>query len=108
MENEPAHATLNVRKWDKRAETYDERRFNYFRWMQRKVVSFLKLEIGIHFLDIGCGTGYAVRLVNTLLQGEGAFFGIDISPKMIEVAKANAADFTNTHFVVGNAQKFAI
>ena len=105
MENTPpTHATLNARKWDMRAETYDERRFNYFRWMQRKVVSLLKLEKGIHFLDIGCGTGYVVRLVNTLLQGEGAFFGIDISPKMIEVAKANAAPFTNTHFVVGNAE----
>lgn len=108
MENAPAQETLNARKWDRRAETYDERRFNYFRWMQRKVVSFLDLKQGIHFLDIGCGTGYAVRLVNTLLQGEGTFFGADISPRMIEVAKANAADLTNTYFVVGNAEKLPL
>ena len=108
MENAPAHATLNARKWDTRAETYDERRFNYFRLMQRKVVSFLELKQGIHFLDIGCGTGYAVRLVNTLLQGKGVFFGADISPRMIEIAKANAVDFTNIHFVVGDAEKMPV
>ena len=32
MENGSGHAALNARKWNKRAETYDERRFNYFRW----------------------------------------------------------------------------
>ena len=57
MENAPAHATLNARKWDTRAETYDERRFNYFRLMQRKVVSFLELKQGIYFWTLAVGQG---------------------------------------------------
>ena len=105
MKNESGHAVLNARKWNKRAETYDKRRFSYFRWMQRKAVSFLKLKDGNYFLDIGCGTGYAVRFVANALQDDGTFFGVDISPRMIERAEANAAGFKNTHFHVANAEK---
>jgi ubiquinone/menaquinone biosynthesis C-methylase UbiE len=105
MENESGHAALNARKWNKRAETYDEQRFSYFRWMQRKAVSFLSLKKGIHFLDIGCGTGYAVRFVANMLETDGAFFGVDISPRMVDIARANAAGFKNTSFVVANAEE---
>ena len=41
---EKEHAKLNEKKWDLRAKTFDDRRFNYFRFMQKRLVSLLGLE----------------------------------------------------------------
>lgn len=63
MDPHTEHTRLNERKWDSRAATYDRKRFDYFRWMQKRVVRLIDLRPGLHFLDIGCGTGWAVRYV---------------------------------------------
>jgi len=105
MEEERGHAALNAHKWNRRAETYDERRFSYMRWMQRKALSVLNLNKGVSFLDLGCGTGYAVRLVAKTLQGDGSFVGVDISPRMVEIAKSNATSLKSTYFIVSNAEE---
>jgi ubiquinone/menaquinone biosynthesis C-methylase UbiE len=99
------HLERNARKWDTRAETYDETRFDYFRWMQRKALGFLDLKAGIRFLDLGCGTGYAVRYVAAEVRHEGFFCGIDISPRMIEVAREKSGGFTCMRFEVANAEE---
>lgn len=57
------HAELNERKWDSRAATYDEKRFDYFRYMQKRLIALIPLKENLHFLDLGCGTGWAVRHV---------------------------------------------
>ena len=100
------HLERNARKWDARAETYDETRFHYFRWMQRKALGFLDLMAGIRFLDLGCGTGYAVRNVAAEAKHEGLFCGIDISPRMIEVAREKSGGFFKCmRFEVANAEE---
>ncbi len=38
MENENEHARLNEEKWDLRAKTIDDRRFNYFHFMQKRLI----------------------------------------------------------------------
>jgi ubiquinone/menaquinone biosynthesis C-methylase UbiE len=86
------HAKLNEEMWDLRAETWYGRRFSYFRWMQKKLVSLLELGENPQFLDLGCGTGWAVRYAASLANGRGEFCGIDISSKMIGKAEAGAGE----------------
>jgi ubiquinone/menaquinone biosynthesis C-methylase UbiE len=92
------HAKLNEEKWDARAKTFDERRFNYFRYMQKRLVSLLNLKENQRLLDLGCGTGWAVCYAARLVNERGEFYGIDISPNMIEKANASSANYKNVQF----------
>ena len=66
----------------------------------------LAMEIGddMRFLDLGCGTGWAVRYLSGLSQGKGDFLGIDISPEMIGKAIINARGIGNAKFLIANAE----
>ncbi len=59
---------------------------------------------GTAFLDLGCGTGWAVCRVATLLEGQGLFAGVDISGKMIEKAVSNSKGLANIHFHVASVE----
>jgi ubiquinone/menaquinone biosynthesis C-methylase UbiE len=102
---EEEHDVLNERKWDSRAETYDRRRFDYMRLMQERLLRLVMLKPGMRFLDVGCGTGWAVRRVAALLQGRGEFYGVDLSARMIEVAVAACPDCENVRFLRANAER---
>jgi len=101
------HEERNARKWDARAETFNERRFDYFRWMQRKALAFLDIKPGVRFLDVGCGTGYAVCYAAAKVQFSGVFCGIDISPRMIEVAREESC-LKNVRFEVARAEELPL
>jgi ubiquinone/menaquinone biosynthesis C-methylase UbiE len=104
MEKEREHARLNENKWDSRAETYDKsfHRF-YFHFTQKRVVSLLNLHEDQFLLDIGCGTGWAVRYAAGLVKNKGKFYGIDISSKMIDKAENNCSGCENIHFCKADA-----
>lgn len=104
MRRESGHAELNEDKWDVRAETFDNKRFDYFRFIQKRTISLLPLKKGLSFLDIGCGTGWAVCYVASLVHGSGKFYGVDISSKMIEKAKERSSNYENTYFCKANAE----
>lgn len=53
-------------------------------------------------LDIGCGNGWLVR--HCLKRGFSSGIGIDISPKMIDVASQNIEFETNETYIVANAE----
>lgn len=61
------HDRLNEEKWNSRAKTYDDKRFNRFRFMQKRLVSLLNLKENQNLLDLGCGTGWAVRYATSLI-----------------------------------------
>jgi len=103
QENE--NTGLNEKKWDSEADTYDSRYFTfYIRSMQRKIVSLLNFNKNQRLLDVGCGTGRALQLASDLVDGQGEFYGIDLSSKMLEVAKSSSSD-KNMHFYKANAEK---
>jgi ubiquinone/menaquinone biosynthesis C-methylase UbiE len=108
MDKEQEHAKLNARKWDRRAATYDQKRFDYFRVLQKRVIQLMDISPGLHFLDIGCGTSWAVRYVAGRLQDRGEFYGVDISENMIEVAQASSRRYANTHFYRANAEQLPL
>ena len=102
------HEKNNDAKWTKRSRTYDEGRFNYFRYMQKKLISKIDLHENINFLDIGCGTGWAVLYVAKMLNGKGNFIGIDIANGMIEIAQRKAIVIPNVKFIQASSEKLPI
>jgi ubiquinone/menaquinone biosynthesis C-methylase UbiE len=99
---------MNERKWDARAATYDDKRFDYFRWMQQRVIRLIGLRPGLRFLDIGCGTDWVVHYVASLLQDKGMFYGVDISGNMIERAQIQSRDLGNVYFYRTDAEQLPL
>ena len=103
MEKTDEYTKQNEELWDSRAETYDKR-FGFTRWTQKKLVSILELGENPYFLDIGCGTGWAVRYAANLTNGRGEFYGIDNSSEMIKKVEASSSSYKNIHFYKANAE----
>ena len=105
MDDRSEHEAANARKWSTRAETFDRRRFDYFRWMQKRTLSFAEVSVGAHLLDIGCGTGFAVRHIAAKLQDQGVFCGVNLAPRMIEMARDASDGLQNVRFEVASAEQ---
>lgn len=65
----------------------------------------MDLKPGERVLDLGCGVGWASRIMARMVAPEGQVVGIDISDEMISRARAASRDFDNTMFVWGSAEK---
>jgi len=83
----------NVEGWDALANQFDEsaNRAEYFAadWM-RKHVEEIGNMLGCRVLDLGCGPGVNIKALREHHAGIRAD-GVDISPKMIEQARATGA-----------------
>jgi ubiquinone/menaquinone biosynthesis C-methylase UbiE len=108
MNDSRGHNLANDLKWSGRAVSYDSRRFDYFRYMQKKLLSIMDLRGNSNFLDVGCGTGWAVCYVSRLLEGKGDFTGIDISEGMIDKAVENSRDLKNVRFYNASAEEIPL
>ncbi len=110
MKDEEKHLQLNKAKWDRWASTMDsdDWRHDFLRDGQGKVISLLNVQENIHFLDIGCGTGWAVGEAAKLVNDEGLFYGVDLSPKMIEKAKSKFNGKDNFRFLQANVESIPL
>ena len=100
------HKKENIEYFDIWASQYDGGRISkWFQYTQRLSVGTMTLRRDSCVLDIGCGTGYAVRHLGSMLP-EGKACGIDLSPQMIEEAKKNTlGEARNVEFQVANAEE---
>ncbi len=108
--DESKQVELNKAKWDRWAATLDRKSFRreFLRNAQRKAISVVDIRPGMHFLDVGCGTGWAVGEVANLAGGRGVFYGVDLSPKMIEKARENFQGGENIHFLQANVESIPL
>ena len=108
--NESRHIELNEAKWDKWAETADGKglKYDYLRSAQLNVISMLEVRENMNFLDIGCGTGWAIGQAARLIDFKGSFYGVDLSKKMIEKAQENFKENTNFHFIKANSESIPL
>ena len=78
---------IDSRKFfDEWSKNYEAKRISpWFNYTQQLAIDALELPSDAVVLDIGCGTGWAVRRLAELLP-EGRACGVDISPGMVEQA----------------------
>jgi arsenite methyltransferase len=73
-----------------------------------QTLAMMDLKPGERVLDLGCGAGWATRLMAKSVAGgerPGQVIGLDVSDEMIRRARANSKDHDNVMFVVGSAQQ---
>ena len=74
----------------------------------QQTLALMGLKPGQRVLDLGCGAGWASRLLAQLVGGgerPGQVIGLDVSDEMIRRARANSTHYDNLMFVVGSAQQ---
>jgi ubiquinone/menaquinone biosynthesis C-methylase UbiE len=74
-----------------------------------KTLRLMELKPGERVLDLGCGAGWATRILARLVadasEGRGQVVGLDIADEMIRRARAASLDFSNIMYVWGSAQQ---
>jgi ubiquinone/menaquinone biosynthesis C-methylase UbiE len=74
----------------------------------QQTLALMHLKPGERVLDLGCGAGWASRLLAQLVgvgDRPGQVVGIDVSDEMIRRARATSQQYDNILFVVGSAQQ---
>ena len=78
-------------------------------YITEKTIRLMDLRAGERVLDLGCGAGWATRLLARLVadgpEGFGQAVGVDVSDEMIRRARAASRDFDNALYVWGSAQQ---
>jgi len=69
-----------------------------------QVIELMALSPDAHVLDLGCGSGWATRLMAEKARN-GWVVGVDISDEMIKLARETSASFPNVEFQVASAEK---
>ncbi|MFZ0806192.1 MAG: methyltransferase domain-containing protein, partial [Candidatus Sulfotelmatobacter sp.] len=74
-----------------------------------KTIRLMNLRPGERVLDLGCGSGWATRLLARLVgegpEGFGQVIGLDVSDEMVRQARESSKDFENVLYVWGSAQQ---
>jgi arsenite methyltransferase len=74
----------------------------------QQTLALMELKPGQRVLDLGCGAGWASRLLAQQVAGgerPGQVIGLDVSDEMIRRARATSTAYENLMFVVGSAQQ---
>jgi len=74
----------------------------------QQTLELMKLKPGQRVLDLGCGAGWASRLLAQRVGGgehPGQVVSLDVSDEMIRRARAASTQLDNLLFVVGSAQQ---
>jgi len=107
---ESEHIRINEEKWDRWSKIADGKGavFNHLRKVQGQLISMVGIRENISFLDIGCGTGWAVGEAARAAGNSGVFYGVDMSQGMVDKATDNFKQHDNFHFIRSNAESIPL
>lgn len=66
----------------------------------------LSAQSGEHVLDLGCGAGGSTAALANSVTGAGRVLAVDISPDLLEQARARLADTPQIEIIEADAEKF--
>lgn len=89
-------------RWAREDRAGDMERWH--RPVTEKVVERMQLSPDDRILDVGCGDGWACRLLSQLAP-DGAVVGIDVADEMISLARARSLEMDNILFTPGSAEE---
>lgn len=69
----------------------------------RQAIELMNLPADARVLDVGCGSGWAARLIATKARN-GRVVGIDISDEMVTLSAETSKGFSNVEFRVASAE----
>ena len=98
------YKALSVKEFTKAAEVYESDHAGVYNMCKKDypdVLAELEKEPFSDLLDCGCGSGPMLTLLHEKYP-EKHYTGIDLTPKMIEVAKAK--NMKNVDLVVGDCE----
>ncbi|HST09500.1 MAG TPA: methyltransferase domain-containing protein [Terriglobales bacterium] len=109
MPDKPSTPDQNLQqefnRWAEAGE--GEKMQNHHLDITEKTLRRMDLRPGERVLDLGCGSGWATRLIARLVsdgpEGFGQVVGVDISDEMIRQARAASKEFENVMYVWGSA-----
>jgi ubiquinone/menaquinone biosynthesis C-methylase UbiE len=96
--------TTKAAYFDSASRTYDDTRFL---WEPARLLAVIaQIKTGQRVLDVACGTGWATMAAARATGDTGRIIGIDISQKMLDIAKQKAASarLSNVEYRPGDAE----
>jgi ubiquinone/menaquinone biosynthesis C-methylase UbiE len=94
--------TAARRRFDRWSRSYErDLRSRFNAKPQQQALETLALRTDDRFLDVGCGTGAAVRTASAVVRRA---VGVDLAPEMIARARELAAGMPKVEFVVGDSE----
>ena len=102
MRDDPTK-TRARRRFGRWARTYEhDRRSRFNAIPQQRALAALELGPADRFLDVGCGTGAAVRAAAEVVERA---VGVDLAPEMVDRARELAGGTERAEFVVGDSER---
>lgn len=102
--NSQKYKQLSVGEFTKVADRYESDNAGIYKMCKNDypdILADLEKEEFTDLLDCGCGTGPMISLLHEQYP-ERNYTGLDLTPKMIEVA--NSKKLSNTNFIVGDCE----
>lgn len=79
-----------------------ERKYKIYSTATKNLIDLANIQETDLVIDLGCGTGISSQEIYQRIKDKGRLIGIDISPRMLEVAKKKFPEKDNVRFIVGD------
>lgn len=84
------------------AGSYNASPLSFWNYFGSRTIELLSLPVGSRVLDVCCGAGASALPAAQSVGPTGKVIGIDLSEKLLELARMKAADLTNIDFELGD------